>query len=102
MYVKRIPPKEQSKILDDADDNRAFAIASLILSLVGYFLVALPFISLLGVAGWILGIILGFISLRSRGKIMALAGIILSIIGIVAFVILVIQSLQKATSGFGF
>jgi hypothetical protein len=100
MNIHPAPRVPKQEIIKDPDDNFAFAIASLVLSLVSIFLIFVPFIGLLGIGGWILGIILGISALKSRGKVMAIAGIVLSIIGLITAIVFLVQSFLSPNGGF--
>ncbi len=100
MYVKRVPLSEHPEAIEDPDDNYGFAIASLVLSIVSVFLLLIPFIGLLGIGGWIVGIVLGIKSVRSRGKVLAIIGIVLSSIGIITTVTLLVLALRSPSGGF--
>ncbi len=97
MNIRRAIP---SGLKPDTEDNSSFAIASLVLSIVSIFLLLIPFIGLLGIGGWIVGIILGISSVRSRGKVMAIIGIVLSSIGLVVAITLIVLSFTTPSGGF--
>ncbi len=88
MNIRPAPRTEYPRVINDSDDNSSLAIISLILGIAGIFLVLFP--PLLCAAGFfscIIGIILGINALKSRAKLLAMAGIGSSGIGIVIFIL---------------
>lgn len=99
MNIRPAPRSEHPELVKDTDDNTGFAIASLVLSIVSIFLVLIPFVGLLGLGGWIVGIILGISALRSRGKVMAIVGMVLSSLGLITAITLLVLSFINPTGG---
>lgn len=85
------PTQPQVSMQQDAQkkDKKGFAIASLVLGLVG--LIAW-FIPIIGIIVGVLGIVFGALSVKSSKRGFAIAGIILSILCIIGSVIYAIYS----------
>ena len=92
MNIRQAPHIER---INEPDDNFGFAIASLVASMVGLCLLAIPPSGLYGSGIFIAGIILGVKGLRSRRKIMAIAGLVLSILGLITAVVLLFQGVAS-------
>ena len=92
MNIRPAPRSERTQANNDPDDNTTFAILSLVLGIVGIFLVGiLSMVCGAGIIGCIIGIILGINALKSRGKLMAIAGIIFSTIGIIIGIVNIVH-----------
>ncbi len=83
MNIRRAAHARNKEDNQDVDDNISFGIASIVLGILGILLVFIPnILCSAGIAAGIIGIILGVNALSTKGKIMAIIGIILSSIGI--------------------
>lgn len=81
-----------------AKDRSGFAIASLVIGVVNMCTWIIPFC---GVTFVVIGLILGFMGLKSRQRNMAIGGIVLNIIGLcaaLAFIILFVVTMLLASA----
>ncbi len=94
MDIRQAPRSEAIKE-PDLDDNRIYATISLVLGIASILLVLVPsMVCGAGMIGGIIGIILGTMGLKSRAKLMAIIGIVLSSIGIIIGILNIVSVLQ--------
>ena len=70
-----------------ASGKKGLATASLVLGIVDLCLIWIPFINYLGILASVVGLILGILGLKTPGKKMAVAGIVLAAIAIVMVIV---------------
>lgn len=73
--TEQFPPVNPTSV--PTGDKKGLAIASLVLGILSLCLIWIPYVGWLGLIGTIIGLILGIMGLKSSGKGMAIAGIII-------------------------